>query len=820
MSAPYNGVISNFIQGVSQQNRKQRFEGQVGEQINCLSSTLEGLKKRPGSNLLADIGSLGLITGGTGYTYERGDGTERYHIRVLDGGVRVWNLNTGAEISVSNSYQAYLLTSDEEDDIKFCTIGDTTFIANEAITIAGTGNSNGMTNSYLIYCKKASYGATYYIQCDPGILGTAPASTGALATYTTVSTVTLDITSTTQDVDKTTGVSTHEVMLDLWAQLYANLINPSLEYGITASYYGDIIRVEVPLGMNLNLKVSDTNHGNDLVCVHNEIDAYDNLPRNAFNRFKVKVTGTDKTEFNDYYLEYVTESGASYGVGSWKETLGWGITTNLSAATMPVKLVRNAGGTFDLTPCTWDTRGAGDNDTNPLPSFVGNTISDIFTYQNRLCFVSKDNLCASVTGEFFNFFANTVTAQSDSDPIDSASSDNQATNLKHGIIFNGNLVLFSNNSQFTHDGTIPFTTKNLSLAAKSKFSNLSNVKPATAGSSIFFANSQGGAVNIREMSMESLTNNVQAAKVTEQASNYIQGTAKQFAADTMNNLLFLRTTESGVLYVYQWYKIGSETKQQAIHKWQFADPILYISVIKGRLYLVQSNGTHAYINYIDLSDEFTTNLSFNLKLDSMIERTADTSVSGYLKFLLPTYYQTGFAANQLTVVGTNDISQAGKTVHCYAIVDNAYILTEIPDGMTGTPRFKIGLTYESEVELTSPSLKDSYGRIQDDAKLRLNAISFDLRETGYLSIATEYYAYEALMNQYLVEDVMLTSQVIAHASTVLNSPAYMIDYKYKLPVRGNADTTLIRLTSDSHLPFKLVQASWSGQYNARGRRTQ
>lgn len=818
----YNGVISNFIQGVSQQNRKQRFEGQVGEQINCLSCTLDGLKKRPGSHLLTgtSILSTGLYQNAAGYTYERGDGTERYFIFVVDGAVYVRDLLTGANVAVSSNYNAYLLTDNEPTDIKFCTVGDTTFIANKAKKVLATTYSGGKANEYLIYLKKASYGTSYYIQCDPGILASSPASTGALASYTTVSTVTLSIDTDSQEASKTAGVSTHLVMGELMSQLETNLFASGLGYGITYQYYGDIVRIVCPSGLNLNIKAADTNHGNDIKCIHNEIDAYDNLPKDAFNGYKVKVTGTDKTEFNDYYLEYITESGSGYGVGAWKETIGWQQLKELDEDTMPLKLVRNSGGTFDLSTCTWNERGAGDDDTNPMPSFVNNYISDILTYQNRLVFLSKDNLCASVTGEFYNFFANTVVAQSDSDPIDSSSSDNQAANLEHGIIFNGNLVLFSNNAQFMHDGSVPFTTKNLNLSAKAKFSNVISVKPATAGSSIFFVSSQGGAVNLREMTMESLTQNVQANKVTEQASNYITGTPKQVTADPTNNCLFVLTSDNTSLFVYQWYKVGNEVKQQAVHRWEFLDPILFMSAINGRLYMAQSHNSKVYLTYIDLSDEVTTNMAFNLKLDNMIERTASTEVSGYLKFLLPEYYQTSFSASEVTAVGTNDLVQAGKAIQTYAIVSNSYLLTDIPEGSTGTPRVKLGVLYESEVELTSPTLKDQYNRVQENNDLRLNYMLFDLRETGSLGIKTEYYAYEALQSQFNIEDVMLTSMIISHASTILNSQAKLIDYKYKLPIRGKSASTLIRLYSNSHLPFKLVTAAWAGSYNSKGRRSQ
>lgn len=44
---------------------------------------------------------------------------------------------------------------------------------------------------------------------------------------------------------------------------------------------------------------------------------------------------------------------------------------------MPVKLVRQPDGTFELSTIDWAPRYNGDEETNPAPSFVNKTITDI-----------------------------------------------------------------------------------------------------------------------------------------------------------------------------------------------------------------------------------------------------------------------------------------------------------------------------------------------------------------------------------------------------------------------------------------------------------
>jgi hypothetical protein len=72
---------------------------------------------------------------------------------------------------------------------------------------------------------------------------------------------------------------------------------------------------------------------------------------------------------------------------------------------MPQVLVRNADGTFTLEGGDWDKRTVGDvTKTNPMPSFVGRTINDVFFHRNRLGFLSDESMILSRSGLYFNFF--------------------------------------------------------------------------------------------------------------------------------------------------------------------------------------------------------------------------------------------------------------------------------------------------------------------------------------------------------------------------------------------------------------------------------
>jgi hypothetical protein len=75
------------------------------------------------------------------------------------------------------------------------------------------------------------------------------------------------------------------------------------------------------------------------------------------------------------WLKFNTSAGAGYGVGTWEESVGPGITYHLDPLTMPHQLVRQADGSFTYEPVTWDDRIIGDLTTNPDPSFIVQRLS-------------------------------------------------------------------------------------------------------------------------------------------------------------------------------------------------------------------------------------------------------------------------------------------------------------------------------------------------------------------------------------------------------------------------------------------------------------
>jgi hypothetical protein len=97
---------------------------------------------------------------------------------------------------------------------------------------------------------------------------------------------------------------------------------------------------------------------------------------------------------------------------------------------------------------SWIARDVGDDETNSHPSFIGKKIQQAFFHNNRLGFLSSDNVSMSQSKEFFNFYHTSAQTVTDADPIDLRASTIRPAALHSIIPTTQGLILFSANQQF------------------------------------------------------------------------------------------------------------------------------------------------------------------------------------------------------------------------------------------------------------------------------------------------------------------------------------------------------------------------------------
>ena len=146
-----NQRIPNFIGGVSQQPDLLKYPGQVRVCDNAVPDVTFGLTKRPPGEFVKTLTNAN----NTGYWYEiLRDGDEKYLVQITPGNtgshpIRVWNLLTGVEQSMTNSSgdALYAYLSGATSPYAVQTLQDYTLITNPQKTVDASGVTAEPLNS-------------------------------------------------------------------------------------------------------------------------------------------------------------------------------------------------------------------------------------------------------------------------------------------------------------------------------------------------------------------------------------------------------------------------------------------------------------------------------------------------------------------------------------------------------------------------------------------------------------------------------------------------------------------------------------------------
>lgn len=779
-----DGSISNLIQGVSQQPVRDRLEGQGQEQINYRSSAVDGLVRRPGTNYVAKLDLTVPVTKQTCiYTYDRGD-AEKYRMYINSGSVEVFTINGVKQtVTVDGAALDYLISSNPKADLSLHTIGDYTFIANKAVTIQDSGVDTPAAEAHcLINCKRGNYGHTYSIEID-GV---------EKASYTTAN--------GGSAADSITITSTN-ISNNLLSDLNANL--GSTDWLVIQ--YGTSIYVKNKNGTAFTVAAFDGADGSDLVAVSDHVEEFKDLPARAPEGYIVQITGNDKSEFNNYYLKYDNPDGGNV-VGQWKECVAPGVRTGFDLATMPHVLVRTDLGQFTLRQAEWADRQVGDDDTVPMPSFIGQQVNDIGSFQERLAFQAGENLVATRTSEWFDFFKGSATVDSDDDPIDRASNANEVAILRSMVPFQDDLVMFADKMQFVIDGSKPVTNASLALNPTSYYESEQAAKPVASGNSIFFAINYGAFTGIREFMVDSVTDTNSALPVTGHVTKYLRGKVTDMESSTNLEMLFVLTDGApNEVYVHEFYWQADQKVQSSWHKWTLsADAeVLSVNLDGTKLYMTVNDGADTLVVYIDLADVDDTGLTFASRIDKKVELTAYEESGDY--FVDLPYTPT----EALVFVRGEGDSHPGLLFNAELVSGSKYRLP----GCKGVCTVIVGQEFEGDYEMSNPTVKDGNDKVITTSRLQWGTLQVNFEDTGYFVVEVENLdrpgepPFTTVFN----------GRVVGSADTRIGETNIQ-DGSLVVPIRARADRVKVRFKSKSYLPLNILDLEWTGQFNKRGTR--
>lgn len=803
--------IPNFIGGVSQQADEKMLLGQVKDALNCYPDITLGMLKRPGGKFLGKLASLSANTADTAAWFSMfRDNQEKYIANVTSSGViNVWNTLTGLGASVTYpsgkqaSIQSYLTATDYRS-IKTLTINDFTYIVNSEKTVTAKApppNWNPKRQATLVVYG-VEHGIDYVVKIGATTYTYTSPSSGS--GHLTVGTV-------------MTGISN----------------------AITAGFLTKTIvdnTIYLTFSSNTDISAYAGTTGKDLRVFQDSVDSFTRLPEQAIHRQVVKINNTSANQ-DDFYLTFVADDGTS-GKGYWEETIAPNVSTGLNEATMPVALIRtglnpltfratflDGSETINSLPLLWEPRLVGDENSNSHPSFVGNTIQDVFLFNNRLGFLTEDNVSMSQAGDYYNFYHKSATTITAADPIDLSCASIKPATVRSVVPITQGLLLFSDSQQFLMEAENgAWTPANCTIRTIANYECDRYLKPIDLGSTVLYVSRNQSWSRAFEIFTRGQRESPSVSETTKIVPEWIPQGITDAVGSAQNGLWVASSRTSKYLYLHRFYEQGDERAMASWVKWLLPSNVIHTAIQSDVLYVLTS-GTEGYTvtqHKLVLAPS-TGGLINSLgntvdpHLDSWCEVTDNTMVSptpptaptysnttSVTKVYLPTYFNTTkvirFVVGLLKAGSPG--TQSGYTNVATLATDGGGTYFTIPGDVTAN---YIYVGYEYQMELTLPRYYYSMGQQGVD----FTAITTTSRMAFYTGLGGDIYF--SIKDRSRPEWSSIGGAQIADFYTANTSP-FRDAYVYKVPIYQRPDNYTMKVTSNTPFPVSLVSMQWEGQY--------
>mgnify|MGYP001026045817 CR=1 FL=1 len=789
--------IPNFVNGVSQQPYTLRLISQGEVQENGLSTVSQGLKKRPPTKHLKKIQSTPLGNCFI-HTINR-DSAERYITVLTNGDLKVYDIN-GVEKTVAfPNGKVYLNATTPSTAFSAVTVADYTFLVNKTkVAAAGTATTTARPYEALINIKAGNFGKDYNVYINGTLVASFTTPDGASAAHT------------------------HDISTDNIAeQLYTDLVTGGYNTGNwSLSIAGSVIYIK-NTSTDFTISTEDGFNSGGMVAIKGRLQKFADLPANpSVSGFVVEITGTGAGEqstapFDSYYVKFQTTNGTT-GVGVWKECPKPGIVSGFDASTMPHVLVRESNGTFTFKQATYKTRLVGDTESNPLPSFIGRTLSDIFFYRNRLGLLADEAVIFSEAGEYFSFMRTTVTQLLDSDPIDVNASHTKVSLLKHAVPFNKQLLLFSEQTQFMIDQGDILSPKTIGINVVTEFPCNIIAKPVGVGKNVYFAVDKGANSAFREYFPDVNNQANDAIDITAHIPQYIaSGIYKIATAVNEDILVALSTADTSTLYIYKYFFNANEKLQSSWSKWTYGSDstILNVDFIGSDMYLVINRSDGVFLEKATVSlGDIGPSEPYNVHLDRKVQLgSADVSFSsGFTNINLTSLGYTPSVGTYQLVVRTHPTLKPGEILNVTWDGTNAKVTGNITGG-TYTFGRRYVFTYQLSTVVVRTPTAGGGQKVDTEGRLQLRKMAFNYDDAGYFKVKVTPAGRETY-------NYVFSGKVLGQSSATLGSYG-ISEGRFIVPIISQNIGTNITLENDSPLPSSFLSADWEGFYVKRSRPT-
>ncbi|MDH1340562.1 hypothetical protein [Ectopseudomonas oleovorans] len=777
--------VKNLKGGISQQPDILRYPNQGALQINGWSSESEGLQKRPPTTFVKYLRPDTAWPGKPAIHMINRDRIEQYFVVFTGTGIEVVDL-LGNSYEV-RGYNGYANCANPREDLRMVTVADYTFVVNRSKKIEMTSDLThagypALESRAVVNVRGGQYGRTLKIIVNDVVVATLAMPDGSVAAHVTQT-----------DAQWIAG------------QL-AGQINGTAKWAAEAGQGWLVVSAKTS-EMISTIKTED-GYANQLInAFTHKVQTFSKLPIQCKDGYLVEITGESTKSGDNYWVRYDASSLV------WRETVKPGIITGVDPATMPHALIRAADGHFDFRPLTWGLRSAGDDNTNPMPSFVDYSINDVFFFRNRLGFLSGENVVMSRTAKYFDFFPASVAELSDDDPIDVAISHNRVSVLKYAVPFSEQLLLWSDQAQFVLTSAGVMSSKTIQLDLTTEFDVSDYARPFGIGRGVYFVSPRASYSSIkRYYAVQDVSDVKSAEDVSAHVPNYIPNTVFALhGSGTENFLTVLSDNDRSCVFVYKFLYLDETVVQQSWGHWEMGEGVEVLSAccIGSFMWLIQRRPGGITLERV----EFTKD-------------TVDFSHEPWRA------YMDMKVQIQPTLFDDNEFLTRIKLIDLYGFIPNegdfwtlseegVFRLHKMPvggwasapelrlDGNMTHLRYTVGRCYEFTYGFSKFLIKqtadDGTSSTEDIGRLQLRRAWVNYEDSG---------AFEVIVDNGSTQHTYQMSGGRLGSSVMLGRPNASPG-QFKFPITGDARRQEVYLFSNAPVPVNIIGCGWEGNYLRR-----
>ena len=555
---------------------------------------------------------------------------------------------------------------------------------------------------------------------------------------------------------------------------------------------------------SFTLETPDT----DLITViTDQVNDVTGLPFQCKDDYIVKVSNSSAND-DDYYLKFTGTNGVS-GPGSWVECAEPDIDKEILAANMPMMIQRVSLNTFSVSEVTWSNRTVGDNNTNPIPSFIGQKINKVIFFRNRLGFLSDDDIILSRPDDLFNFFNVTALTVSGDDPIDLSSSSQFPGILFDAIEINTGLLVFAEKQQF-----LMATDSDVLNPETARLSNLStynynvNIPPISLGTVAGFIDNAGSHSRFFVLANVAREGEPTVNEISKVVSRKLDKQLDLIANSRENTSVFFGKTGEKEVYGYKYFNVADKQIQSSWFRWEFPRPLRYHCVVNDSYLVIDDQN---FLQRLDLirDDEATVqehSTDYRIHLDNYRSHSGGTYDSNTRK----TTFSLNWLSNitdrtvDLVAIKTGTSGVMHQTVEVPSSGTNVVI-----DGDWSSGNTVFGYLYAMEVKLPRFFVQKVSGERtvnEERGSLvvhrvkplfgRLGEYNAAVARTGKDNFILDFAS--STYDRYLADDVLVEDE-----------------YQGVVPIYEKNINFVLSIFSKSPLPATLISLTWEGDYSPK-----